>query len=123
MIVLRQRLVAMKTNELNDEDNLIPSLYPLRSAWAMIDEDADSCYDGDVVGAYIDQVRVGRQLKNDPVHKKVIETMQSLQRRDSNMDFEEALVKAAYRRKHIIEQATIDAKRDEEQDTKTADKK
>ena len=49
--------------------------------------------------------------------------MQSLQRRDSNMDFEEALVKAAYRRKHIIEQATIDAKRDEEQDTKTADKK
>ena len=110
-------------DELNDEDTSTPSLYPLRNAWAMIGEDADSCYDGDVVGAYIDQVRVSRQLKNDPVHKKVMETMQSLQRRDSNMDFEEALVKAAYRRKHIIEQATIDAKQDEEQDTETSDKK
>ena len=80
----------------------------------MIGEDADSCYDGDVVGAYIDQVRVSRQLKNNPVHKKVMETMKSLHRRDSNMDFEKALVKAAYRRKHIIEQATIDAKLDEE---------
>ena len=110
-------------DELNDEDTSTPSLYPLRNAWAMIGEDADSCYDGDVVGAYIDQVRVGRQLKSDPVHKKVMETMQSLQRRDSNMDFEEALVKAAYRRKHIIEQATIDAKQDEEQDTETSDKK
>ena len=39
------------------------------------------------------------------------------------MDFEEALVKAAYRRKHIIEQATIDAKQDEEQDTEASDKK
>ena len=110
-------------DELNDEDTSTPSLYPLRNAWAMIGEDADSCYDGDVVGAYIDQVCVGRQLKSDPVHKKVMETMQSLQRRDSNMDFEEALVKAAYRRKHIIEQATIDAKQDEEQDTETSDKK
>ena len=43
----------------------------------MIGEDADSCYDADVVGAYIDQVRVGRQLKSDPVHKKVMETMQN----------------------------------------------
>ena len=110
-------------DELNDEDTSTPSLYPLRNAWAMISEDADSCYDGDVVGAYIDQVRVGRQLKNDPVHKKVMETMQSLQRRDTNMDFEEALVKAAYRRKHIIEQATIDAKQDEEQDVDTSEKK
>ena len=83
----------------------------------MISEDADSCYAADVVGAYIDQVREGRQLK------KVMKTMQSLQRSDSNMDFEEALVKAAYRRKHIIEQATIDAKQDEEQGVETSDKK
>ena len=34
--------------------------------------------------------------------------MQSLQERDLNMDFEEALVKAANRRKHIIEQAAAD---------------
>ena len=101
---------------LNDEDASTPSLYPLRNAWAMIEDDAESCYDGDVVAAYIDQVRVGRQLKTDPVHKKVIETMQNLQRRDRNMDFEEALVKAAYRRKHIIEQATIDAKQEETND-------
>ena len=53
-------------DELNDEDTSTPSLYPLRNAWAMISEDADSCYDGDVVGAYIDQARVDRQLKNDP---------------------------------------------------------
>ena len=70
-----------------------------------------------------DQVCVGRQLKNDPVHKKVMETRQSLQRRDSSMDFEVALDKAAYHRKHIIEQATIDAKQDEEQDTETSNKK
>ena len=76
-------------DNLNDEDASTPSLYPLRNAWAMIEEDAESCYDGDIVSAYIDQVRVGRQLKTDPVHMKVMETMQSLQRRDSNMDFEE----------------------------------
>ena len=88
----------------------------------MLNDDAESCYDGDVVDAYIDQVRVGRQLKTDPVHKKVIETMQSLQRRDRNMDFEEALVKAAHRRKHIIEQAAVDAKQDEK-DAETLEKK
>ena len=103
-------------DELNGEDASTPSLYPLRNVWAMLDDDAESCYDGDVVAAYIDQVRVGRQLKTDPVHKKVIETMENLQRRDRNMDFEEALVKAAYRRKHIIEQATIDAKQEEKND-------
>ena len=108
-------------DNLNDEDASTPSLYPLRNAWAMIEEDAESCYDGDVVSAYIDQVRVGRQLKTDPVHMKVMETMQSLQRRDSNMDFEEALVKAANRRKHIIEQAASDAKQ-EEKDAKTSEK-
>ena len=48
--------------------------------------------------------------------------MQSLQRRDRNMDFEEALVKAAHRRKHIIEQAAVDAKQDE-QDAETSEKK
>ena len=52
-----------------------------------------------------------------------METMQSLRRRNRNMDFEEALVKAAYGRRHIIEQTTIDAKQDEEQDTETSDKK
>ena len=110
-------------DELNDEDTSTTFLYSLRNARVMIGEDADSCYDGDVVGAYIDQVRAGRQLMNDPVHKSVMETMQSLQRRDNNMDLEEALVKAAYRRKQIIEQATIDAKQDEEQNIKTADNK
>ena len=39
-----------------------------------------------------------------------METMQGLQARDLNMDFEEALVKAANRRKHIIEQAADEAK-------------
>ena len=110
-------------DKLNDEDASTPSLYPLRNAWAMLDDDAGSCYDGDIVSAYIDQVRVSRQLKTDPVHMKVMETMQSLQRRDRNMDFEEALVKAAKRRKHIIEQAASDAKEEEEKDAKTSDKK
>ena len=88
----------------------------------MLDDDANTCYDGDIVSAYIDQVRVSRQLKTDPVHMKVMETMQSLQRRDWNMDFEEALVKAAKRRKHIIEQAAVDAKQCEK-DTETSEKK
>ena len=77
--------------------------------------------DGDIVSAYIDQVCIGRQLKTDPVHMKVMETMQNLQRRDSNMDFEEALVKAANRQKHIIEQAASDAKQ-EEKDAETSEK-
>ena len=109
-------------DELNDEDSSTPSLYPLRNVWAMLDDDANTCYDGDVVDAYIDQVRISRQLKADPVHKKVIETMQSLQQRDRNMDFEEALVKAAHRRKHIIEQAAVNAKQDEK-DAETTEKK
>ena len=95
--------------ELNDEDKSTPSLYPLRNVWDLIEEDAEKCYDGNVVNAYIDQVRLGRKLKNDPVHLKVMETMRSLQERDLDMDFDEALVKAANRRKHIIEQATTNA--------------
>ena len=109
-------------DKLNGEDASTPSLYPLRNAWAMLDDDANTCYDGNIVDAYIDQVRVSRQLKTDPVHMKVMETMQSLQRRDKNMDFEEALVKAANRRKHIIEQAAVDAKQ-YEKDTETSEKK
>ena len=95
-------------DHLNDEDESTPSLYPLRDIWELTKEEAERCYDGNVVQAYIDQVRLGRQLKADPVHKKVMETMESLQKRDPNMDFEEALVKAANRRKHIIEQAAAD---------------
>ena len=95
--------------QLNDEDESTPSLNPLRNVWDLIEEDAEECYDGNVVNAYIDQVRLGRKLKNDPVHEKVMETMRSLQERDLNMDFDEALVKAANRRKHIIEQAAADA--------------
>ena len=33
-------------DNLNDEDASTPSLYPLRNAWAMMDEDANSCYEG-----------------------------------------------------------------------------
>ena len=57
-------------DDLNDEDASTPSLYPLRNVWAMLDDDANSCYDGDVVDAYIDQVRIGRQLKSDPVSNR-----------------------------------------------------
>ena len=38
--------------------------------------------------------------------------MQRLQKRDNNMDFNEALIKAALRRKHIIEQAAEEAVED-----------
>ena len=88
-------------DELNDEDTSTPSLYPCVH-WS------SSC-------------RSSAQEQSSA--QEVMETIQSLQRRNSNMDFEEALAKAAYRRKHIIEQATIDAKQDEEQDSETSDKK
>ena len=91
--------------KLNSEDEATPSLEPLVSVWKIIGTAAEQEYDGNELEAYIDQVRMGRQLKNDPVHVKVLETMESLQERDLNMDFEEALVKAVNRRKHLITQA------------------
>ena len=99
-------------DQLNDEDESTPSIYELKNVWEILNEEADRVYEGDVVKAYIDQVRVGRRLKSDPVHKKVMETMQRLQKRDNNMDFNEALIKAAHRRKHIIEQAAEEAVED-----------
>ena len=109
--------------QLNDEDETTPSLFPLRNVWQLIGEDAVRENDGDVVCTYIDQVRLGRKLKDDPIHQKVLETMESLQERDLNMDFDEALLKAATRRKHIIQQAAasvmeVDADSNEENEEK-----
>ena len=95
--------------DLNDEDEETPSLSRLRNVWELIGEEAARENDGDVICTYIDQVRFARKLKDDPVHHKVLETMESLQERDLNMDFDEALIKAAYRRKYIIQQAAADA--------------
>ena len=99
-------------DQLNGEDESTPSIYELKNVWEILNEEADRVYEGDVVEAYIDQVRVGRRLKSDPVHKKVMETMQGLQKRDKDMDFNEALIKAAHRRKHIIKQAAEEAVED-----------
>ena len=38
-----------------------------------------------------------------------MEKMKNMLGRDSNIDFEEVLIKAAHRRKHIIVQAALDA--------------
>ena len=100
--------------DLNDEDEETPSLSRLRNVWELIGEEAVRENNGDVICTYIDQVRFGRKLKDDPVHQKVLETMEGLQERDLNMDFDEALIKAAYRRKHIIRQAAADAMEDED---------
>ena len=96
-------------DQLNSEDESTPSTYCLKPVWEIINTSAEQDYEGDVVMAYIDQVRIARRLKKNPVHKKVMETIAGLQTRDDNMDFDEALLKAANRRKHIIEQAAKEA--------------
>ena len=96
-------------DQLNSEDESTPSTHCLKPVWEIINTFAEQDYEGDVVMAYIDQVRIARRLKKNPVHKKVMETIAGLQARDDNMDFDEALLKAANRRKHIIEQAAKEA--------------
>ena len=96
-------------DQLNGEDILTPSMDLMKDVWEIISDYADRDYEGDVVRAYIDQVRIARRLKKNAVHKKVMETVAGLQERDENMDFEEALLKAANRRKYIIEQAAKEA--------------
>ena len=96
-------------DQLNGEDILTPSMDLMKDVWEIINDYADRDYEGDVVRAYIDQVRIARRLKKNAVHKKVMETVAGLQERDDNMDFEEALLKAANRRKYIIEQAAKEA--------------
>ena len=94
---------------MNGEDISTPSMDLMKDVWEIINDFADRDYEGDVVRAYIDQVRIARRLKKNAVHKKVMETVAGLQERDDNMDFEEALLKAANRRKYIIEQAAKEA--------------
>ena len=96
-------------DQLNSEDESTPSTHCIKPVWEIINTFAEQDYEGDVVMAYIDQVRIARRLKKNPVHKKVMETIAGLQERDDNMDFEEALLKAANRRKYIIEQAAKEA--------------
>ena len=96
-------------DQLNSEDESTPSTHCIKPLWEIINTFAEQDYEGDVVMAYVDQVRIARQLKKNPVHKKVMETIAGLQARDDNMDFEEALLKAANRRKYIIEQAAKEA--------------
>lgn len=77
-----------ETNDESDDESDDESIASSRDETAMDDgnessaedieeqlNDEDECYDGDVINAYIDQVRLGRQLKSDPVHKKGMETM------------------------------------------------
>ena len=71
----------------NDEYESTPSLHPLRNIWDLIEEDAGKCYDGDIVNAYIDQVRLGRQLRNDSVHEKVVGDDEELARTRSRHEF------------------------------------
>ena len=50
-------------DQLNGEDILTPSMDLMKDVWEIINDYADRDYEGDVVRAYIDQVRIARRLK------------------------------------------------------------
>ena len=82
--------------------------------WEMVRESADEDFDGNALDAYVALIGTWRLYMKDKYHQKVMDTLQSYREGAHNMDFREALIKAAKKRKHLIRRKVEEAGESEE---------
>ena len=88
------------------------------TVWEVVHKRAEDNFEGNALEAYISLVKSWHHFKQDPDHRKIMETMRRYRDGPDEMDFEEALLKAAHKRVHLIERKVEEVKNDETDDEK-----
>ena len=86
------------------------------TVWKVVHKSAEDKFEGNALEAYISLVKSWHHFKQDPDHRKIMETMRRYRDGPDEMDFEEALLKAAHKRLHLIERKVEEVKSEETDD-------
>ena len=103
----------------DDEDDQVANqsaIDPSVKLWEVVQESAEEDFNGNVLDAYISLVSSWRLFKKDVDHQKIMETVQRYREGSDAMDFQEALLKAVNKRKHLIRRKTEEVKGTEEEE-------
>ena len=82
------------------DDDVVDDSTSLPTIWKVVHKSAEDNFEGKVLEAYISLVKSWYRFKQDPDHRKIMQTMRRYQNGPDEMDFQEALLKAANKRVH-----------------------
>ena len=98
------------------DDDVVDDSTSLPTIWEVVKKSAENDFDGKALEAYISLVKSWYRFKQDPDHCKIMQTMRRYQNGPDEMDFQEALLKAANKRVHLIERKVEEVKNVESDD-------
>ena len=98
------------------DDDVVDDSTSLPTIWEVVKKSAENDFDGKALEAYISLVKSWFRFKQDPDHRKIMQTMRRYQNGPDEMDFQEALLKAANKRVHLIERKVEEVKNVESDD-------
>ena len=98
------------------DDDVVDDSTSLPTIWEVVHKSAEDNFEGKALEAYISLVKSWYRFKQDPDHRKIMQTMRRYQNGPDEMDFQEALLKAANKRVHLIERKVEEVKNDESDD-------
>ena len=105
-------LIDEDSSDVSDDDMAIDSENS-STIWEVVGESAAKDFDGNALDAYISLVKSWYYFKKYADHRKIMETLRRYQDGPDEMDFEEALLKAANKRVHLLERKVEEAKNSE----------
>ena len=77
------------------DDDVVDDSTSLPTIWEVVKKSAENDFDGKALEAYISLVKSWYRFKQDPDHRKIMQTMRRYQNGPDEMDFQEALLKDA----------------------------
>ena len=98
------------------DDEIVGESSNSPTVWEVVHKSAEDNFEGKALDAYISLVKSWHRFKQDPDHRKIMETMRRYRDGPDEMDFEEALLKAAHKRVHLIERKVEEVKSEETDD-------
>ena len=78
--------------------------------WKVVHKSAEDSFEGNSLEANISLVKSWHRFKRDPDHLNNMETMRRYQDGPGEVNFQEALLKAANKRVHLIERKVEEVK-------------
>ena len=100
------------------DDEIVGESSNSPTVWEVVHKSAEDNFEGNALEAYISLVKSWHRFKQDPDHRKIMQQMRRYQDGPDEMDFEEALLKAAHKRVHLIERRVEEVKNDETDEDK-----
>ena len=104
------------SSDASDDDDVVGESSNSPTVWEVVQKSAENDFEGNALEAYISMVKTWYRFKRDPDHRKIMDTMRRYQNGPDEMDFQEALLKAANKRVHLIERKVEEVKNDESDD-------